>query len=151
MFSHGIVTGALFLLVGMLQDRTQTREAGELGGLLQRLPLLGWSFVLAAFASLGLPGLAHFPAELQIFLATLRAEPAGVVVVIGIAVIAGVYLNALRRCFLGELPERWRTLPDLGVREKLAIAPLLVLIIALGLLPSWVIEVIHRTTAALAR
>lgn len=151
MVSHGIVTGALFMLVGMLQDRTHTREVGELGGLLQRLPLLGWSFVLAAFASLGLPGLAHFPAELQIFLATLQAEPAGAIVVVGIAVIAAVYLNALRGCFLGELPERWRTLPDLGVREKIAIVPLLALIILVGVTPSWVIDVIHRTTAALAR
>jgi NADH-quinone oxidoreductase subunit M len=70
MVSHGVVTGALFLLVGMLQERGHTREMGKFGGLLRIVPGLGWAFILAAFASLGLPGLAHFPAEFQIFLGT---------------------------------------------------------------------------------
>ena len=65
MVSHGIVTGALFLLIGALQDRAGTREMGAFGGLLRVVPGLGWGFILAAFASLGLPGLAHFPAEFQ--------------------------------------------------------------------------------------
>ena len=55
MVSHGIVTGALFLLVGMLQERAHTREMEDFGGLLRVVPLLGWFFVLAAFASLGCP------------------------------------------------------------------------------------------------
>lgn len=150
MVSHGLVTGALFFLVGMLQDRANTREMGEFGGLLRPVPMLGWSFVLAAFASLGLPALAHFPAEFQIFLATLQAEPAGAVVVLGIAVIAGVYLNGLRQTFLGEVPERWRRMGDLDRRELLVVAPLLLLIVIVGVTPSWVLALIHRTTVALA-
>ena len=149
MFSHGLVTGALFFLVGMIQERAHTREMGEFGGLLKTVPLLGWSFVLAAFASLGLPGLAHFPAEFQIFLATLGTTPIAVVVILGIAIIAGTFLKALRETFLGEPRDRWNKMPDLSPREILAVAPLLVLTVATGVAPSWVLDVIHRTTSAL--
>lgn len=149
MFSHGLVTGALFFLVGMIQERADTREMGEFGGLLKTVPLLGWFFVLAAFASLGLPGLAHFPAEFQIFLATLGTTPIAVVVVLGIAIIAGTFLKALRETFMGEPLKRWHAMPDLGMRELLVVVPLLVLTVATGVAPSWVLDVIHRTTSAL--
>ncbi|MEX1198272.1 MAG: NADH-quinone oxidoreductase subunit M [Pseudohongiellaceae bacterium] len=149
MFSHGLVTGALFFLVGMIQDRAHSREMGEFGGLLKTVPLLGWSFVLAAFASLGLPGLAHFPAEFQIFLAALGSAPAAVVVILGIAIIAGTFLKALREAFLGEPRQYRHAMPDMSVRELLAVAPLLVLTVATGVAPSWVLDIIHRTTSAL--
>ncbi|MEA2117281.1 NADH-quinone oxidoreductase subunit M [Halovibrio sp. HP20-50] len=151
MFSHGLVTGALFLLVGMIQERAHTREMGEFGGLLKTVPLLGWFFVLAAFASLGLPGLAHFPAEFQIFLATLGTAPIAVIVILGIAIIAGTFLKALREIFLGEPRDRWDRMPDLSPREILAVAPLLLLTVATGVAPSWVLDVIHRTTSALVQ
>ncbi|SFR44519.1 NADH dehydrogenase subunit M [Marinobacter daqiaonensis] len=150
MFSHGLVTGALFLLVGMIQERAHSREMGELGGLLKTVPVLGWLFMLAAFASLGLPALAHFPAEFQIFLATLRTVPAAVVVVLGIAIIAGTFLKAIRETFLGETKQQWHGMPDLSGRELLAVVPLLVLTVATGVAPAWVLDVIHRTTVALA-
>ncbi|XGA81365.1 NADH-quinone oxidoreductase subunit M [Halomonas sp. CH40] len=149
MFSHGLVTSALFFLVGMIQERAHTREMGEFSGLLTTVPLLGWFFVLAAFASLGLPGLAHFPAEFQIFLATLGTTPIAVVVILGIAIIAGTFLKALREIFLGEPRDRWNKMPDLSPREILAVAPLLVLTVSTGVAPSWVLDVIHRTTSAL--
>lgn len=149
MVSHGLVTGALFFLVGILQTRTETREMGEMGGLLKIVPVLGWSFVVAAFASLGLPGLAHFPAEFQIFLATLQAAPGAVVVVLGIAIIAGVYLISLRQVFLGDASARWKGLADLDRREWLTLAPLLALIVIVGVAPAWPLDVIHRTTATM--
>jgi len=149
MISHGLVTGALFFLVGMLQDRAHTREMDEFGGLLRVVPILGWSFVLAAFASLGLPGLAHFPAEFQIFLATLRVEPVAVIVILGIVVTAGLYLKAIGRVFLGEPGEKWKSMGDLNVREVLAVSPLLVLTIVVGVAPAWLLDVIHKTTIAL--
>lgn len=149
MVSHGLVTGALFFLVGMLQDRAHTREMDRFGGLLKYVPLLGWSFVLAAFASLGLPGLAHFPAEFQIFLATLRVEPLALIVILGIVVTAGLYLRAIGKVFSGAPREQWATMPDLNLREVLVLAPLLALIVAVGVAPSWVLDTVHRTTAAL--
>lgn len=149
MVSHGLVTGALFLLVGMLQDRTHTREMGVFGGLLRTVPLLGWLFILAAFASLGLPGLAHFPAEFQIFLGTLNVWPVATVVVLGIVITAGLYLRAIQLTFLGELSERWEGLPDLTRREIWSVGPLLVLTVIVGVAPRTVLDMIHRTVERL--
>ncbi len=151
MVSHGLVTAALFFLVGMLQDRAHSREMNQFGGLLQVVPMLGWSFVLAAFASLGLPGLAHFPAEFQIFLATLQVEPIAIIIILGIVITAGLYLRAIAQVFLGELGTQWttKTMPDLSYRELLALGPLLILTIAVGVAPAWVLDIIHKTTSAL--
>jgi len=149
MVSHGLVTGALFFLVGMLQDRTNTREMDRFGGLLKVAPLLGWSFILAAFASLGLPGLAHFPAEFQIFLATLQVEPVAIIVILGIVITAGLYLRSIGKVFLGETREKWIRMSDLNVREVLTVGPLLILIIIVGIAPAFVLDVIHKTTTAL--
>ncbi|HEB87567.1 MAG TPA: NADH-quinone oxidoreductase subunit M [Gammaproteobacteria bacterium] len=149
MISHGLVTGALFFLVGMLQDRAHTREMDHFGGLLKVVPILGWSFVLAAFASLGLPGLAHFPAEFQIFLATLEVEPVAIIVILGIVITAGLYLRAIGKVFLGEPDEKWTGMADLNIREVLALGPLLILIVLLGIAPAWVLDIIHQTTVTL--
>lgn len=149
MVAHGFVTGALFLLVGMLQERAHTREMGKLGALLRTVPGLGWAFVLAAFASLGLPGLAHFPAEFQVFLGTFYVYPVAVVVVLGIAVTAGLYLRAMQASFLGETSEASAGMKDLGAREWLAAAPLLVLTVVLGVAPFLVLDVVHATTEVL--
>ncbi len=149
MVSHGVVTGALFLLVGMLQDRTHTRDMGEMGGLLRIVPVLGWLFILAAFASLGLPGLAHFPAEFQIFLGTLQVYPIAVVAVLGIVVTAGLYLRAIQIAFLGKPSERWREMKDLSGREILSIVPLAALTVLIGVAPFLLLDVIHRATEAI--
>ncbi len=149
MISHGLVTGALFFIVGMLQDRAHTRDMNRFGGLLNVVPFLGWSFVLAAFASLGLPGLAHFPAEFQIFLATLRVEAWAVIMLLGIVITAGLYLRAIGKVFIGETNETWTDMRDLDTREILTLVPLLILIIVVGVMPSWLLDVIHTTTSAL--
>jgi len=148
MVSHGLVTGALFFLVGMLQDRAHTREMDAFGGLLKVVPILGWTFILSAFASLGLPGLAHFPAEFQIFLATLSIQPVAIIAILAIVVTAGLYLRAIGQVFLGEPDETWLKMPDLDRRELLALVPLLILTILVGVAPSWLLDVIHTTTAA---
>lgn len=149
MVSHGLVTGALFFLVGMLQDRAHVRGIGDFGGLLGRVPWLGWAFILSAFASLGLPGLAHFPAEFQIFLATLNGMPWGLIAILAIVVTAALYLRAITAVFLGETSDRWAEMPDLDRREKLVILPLLVLIIVVGVAPGWLIDMIHTTMTGL--
>lgn len=149
MVSHGLVTGALFLVVGMLQERSHNREMGNFGGLLRAVPVLGWTFVLAAFASLGLPGLAHFPAEFQIFLSTLEVYPVAVVVVLGIAITAGLYLRALYMAFLGEAPKKGYGFSDLGGRELLSLVPLLALTVLVGVAPALVLGVVHATTASI--
>ncbi|MDP5309129.1 complex I subunit 4 family protein [Paracoccus spongiarum] len=149
MVSHGLVTGALFFLVGMLQDRAHTRGIGDFGGLLGRVPWLGWAFILSAFASLGLPGLAHFPAEFQIFLATLNGMPWGLIAILAIVITAALYLRAIAGVFLGEMNDKWAEMPDLDQREKLVILPLLVLTVLIGVAPGWLIDMIHTTMTGL--
>lgn len=150
MVSHGIVTGALFLLVGAIQERAGTRQMGAFGGLLRVVPLLGWGFIVAAFASLGLPGLAHFPAEFQIFLGTMAVWPvAAAVALVGILVTAGLYLRAIQATFLGVPTARWQKLPDLSRAELWAIVPLLTLTLLIGIVPGAPLTLIHRTVAVL--
>jgi len=149
MISHGLVTGALFFLVGMLQDRAHSREMSDFGGLLGRVPWLGWAFILSAFASLGLPGLAHFPAEFQIFLATLQAQPWAIIAILAIVVTAGLYLRSIAQVFLGERPEKWAAMHDLDRGEKWVIVPLLLLIILIGVAPATLIDMIHTTMASI--
>ena len=142
MVAHGLVTGALFFIAGFLKERTGTRDLRELSGLLRPMPVYGTVVALAFFASLGLPGLAQFPAELQIFLGTFDVWPAvAALSVVGIVVTAGLFLLALQRAFMGEVPERWSRLPDLRRIEVLAIAPLVVLFVVLGLYPRLILDV----------
>jgi len=149
MVSHGLVTGALFFLVGMLKARAHTRELDRFGGLLKVVPMLGWAFILFAFASLGLPGLAHFPAEFQIFLATLNVAPVAVISILAIVITAGLYLRAISQVLLGEPGKEWLKMPDLDRREMLVLVPLVVLTIAIGIAPGLVLNVIHVTTTSL--
>lgn len=149
MVSHGLVTGALFFLAGMLQDRAHSREMAGFGGLLSRVPWLGWAFILSAFASLGLPGLAHFPAEFQVFLATLNVAPWATVAILAIVVTAALYLRAIAAVFLGPQTEKWAAMPDLDRREMIVIVPLLILTVLVGVTPGWLIDIIHTTMAGL--
>lgn len=143
MVAHGFVTGALFFLAGIIQTRAKTRELGSLGGLMRPMPLYGSATALAFFASLGLPGLAQFPAELQIFLGTFDVYPAiAALAAVGIVITAGLFLLALQRAFLGETPERWRLLPDLDRRESVVLGSLLVFVVALGVYPRLALDLI---------
>ncbi len=147
MVAHGVVTGALFLLAGMLAEKAGTRDLRELGGLFRPLPVFGAVTALVFFASLGLPGLAQFPAELQLFLGAFDAFPAvGALAVTGIVITAGLFLLALQRAFMGETPERLTGLTDLTRREWLTLTPLLVLTVALGIYPRLALDAIHAAS-----
>ena len=150
MVSHGIVTGVLFLLVGSLQDRTATREMSEINGFLKINPVLSGFFILAAFASLGLPGLAHFPAEFQIFLGAFDRYPLAVgLTLIGLVITTALYLRAIQKVFMGARPEGVESYPDLSGREWWSIAPLIILIVVIGLFPESILSVINTTTKML--
>jgi NADH-quinone oxidoreductase subunit M len=147
MVAHGVVTGTLFFVAGFIQERAHTRDLRELGGLTRPMPVYGALAALAFFASLGLPGLAQFPAELQIFLGAFDVFPAvAAIALLGIVVTAALYLLALQRAFLGEPPERWRSLRDLGGRELVAVAPLVALVVVLGVYPRLALDVIDSAT-----
>jgi len=143
MIAHGLVTGTLFFTAGFLKERAHTRDLRQLSGLLRPMPWYGALVALAFFASLGIPGLAQFPAELQIFLGTFAVYPAiAAVAVVGIVITAALFLRALQRAFMGEVPARLAKLPDLRRLEVAAVAPLVALFVAIGLYPRLVLYVI---------
>ena len=155
MVSHGLITGALFLLAGVLHDRGGTYDMGAYSGLAARTPAFAGAFSVAAFASLGLPGFSGFIAEFQVFTGALPAAPvATVIAVTGILVTAALFLLALQRLFLGPLrvpdaPGTPRPFADLRPSETAAIVPLLALATLIGLLPRVLLDVVDPASAVL--
>jgi NADH-quinone oxidoreductase subunit M len=155
MVAHGLITGALFLLTGVLYDRGGTYEMAAYSGLAARTPVFAAVFAVAAFASLGLPGFAGFIAEFQIFTGSLSAAPVPTALAVtGILITAGLFLLALQRLFLGPLripdaPGSPRPFADLHRSEIAAIVPLLALATVIGVLPRLVLDVIEPASRAL--
>ncbi|MBI4343352.1 MAG: NADH-quinone oxidoreductase subunit M [Candidatus Omnitrophica bacterium] len=141
MFSHGIVTGGMFLLVGVLYDRAHTRQLDAFGGLGAKVPVFAGFLVFFGMASLGLPGLSGFVGE---FLSLAGAfgvwKWQTVVSVLGIVGAAAYILTALQRVLLGPLNERWRALPDMTARELATLVPLLALVLLVGIYPLWLMS-----------
>jgi NADH-quinone oxidoreductase subunit M len=143
MFTHGLITGMLFVLVGMIYDRAHTRNIGELSGLAHRMPFLAVMMVVAGLASLGLPALAGFVSEVTIFLGTFeKHEAATIAGVTGIVFAAGYILWTIQRVFWGELSERWADLPDANAWwERGPLLAMTALIVAIGVYPAWMMDV----------
>ncbi|MDY0341419.1 MAG: NADH-quinone oxidoreductase subunit M [Coriobacteriia bacterium] len=135
MFSHGIVTGMLFFLVGMVYDRTHTRVIAEVSGLSSKVPIAGGLFAFASFASLGLPGLSGFVGEFLSLLGAWASDiPVGWVIVsaIGVLLAAAYMLWLVQRVVLGSPSAAVESIPDLSTREVLVLVPLVMLTIGVG-------------------
>jgi NADH-quinone oxidoreductase subunit M len=149
MVAHGLITGALFLISGSVLTRAHTYEIDEFGGLAGRSPALTGTTAVAAFASLGLPGLAGFVAEFQVFAGTLSIQPwLAAVGLIGIIVTAALFLRMLQKIFLGALPERWREWRDLSPVETASLTTLLILVVVIGVVPFWLLDIIDTAASA---
>lgn len=143
MVAHGLITGSLFLLAGSFWTRTHDYHLDHYGGLAGRAGRLTGAATLAAFASLGLPGLAGFVAEFQIFVGTFSVYPAVAgAALLGVLITAALFLQMLQKLFFGELPDRLADFPDLGRSEVAALAPLLALVVVIGVWPTWLLDVI---------
>ena len=141
MFSHGLITGALFLLVGVLYDRAHTREIAAFGGLGAKLPIFTAIFTLFAMAALGLPGMSGFIAEFMVFIgAFAKYKVLTGIAVIGVVLTAGYILRMVQRMFLGEFNLKWDHLTEINLREVIAVSPLIVLTIAFGVYPRLLID-----------
>ena len=150
MLGHGIITGALFFLVGMVYHRTHTRLIADYGGIRQYMPVYAGLFSLAAFASLGLPGLAGFIGEFLVFAGTFGVFPVLVgVSLIGVVITAAYLLWTVQRVFLGEPNKKWVKLKDLSIREKLVVVSLGILMIVLGVAPAFLLNIINVASTAL--
>ncbi|WP_022834882.1 complex I subunit 4 family protein [Salisaeta longa] len=141
MVNHGISTGALFLLVGMLYERRHTRLMEEYGGLATSVPILTTLMIFSVLASAGLPGLNGFVGEFMILLGAFKSQVIGDPVLIGVAttgvILAAVYLlHMVYKTFFGELTnEANRTMDDVNGREFGLMAPLVVLMLVMGFYP----------------
>jgi NADH-quinone oxidoreductase subunit M len=143
MVCHGLSTGGLFVIVGALAERLHTRDLRELGGLWAAVPRFGLLTMVFALASLGLPGLGNFVAEIMILLGAFAEHPAAVAVATGGLVLATVYaLAIMQRVFFGPLREPRPTLPDLGLRELVTLGVMAVLLVWLGLYPRPLLQVL---------
>lgn len=150
MINHGLTTGALFLLVGMLYERTHTKQIADFGGLARVMPILAGVFLFIAFASIGLPGLNGFVGEFLILIGSYATLPAYAIVAAGGVILAAIYLLwAYERVFTGELANpQHEDLKDLSLRETLIFVPLVALIIVLGVYPKIALDVIEPSTEA---
>jgi NADH-quinone oxidoreductase subunit M len=148
MVNHGLSTGALFLLVGMLYDRTHTRDLGLLGGLGVSVPVLAGVFLFVALSSMGLPGLNGFVGEFLILLGTFIVNKVYAVIAVTAVVLAAIYmLWAYQRAMHGTVRvEEHRRMPDLGLREYLILAPILAGILFIGVFPKPLLSRIEPAT-----
>lgn len=148
MVNHGVTTGALFLLVGVIYDRRHTRLASEFGGLAKVMPVYAVLFIIVTMASIGVPGTNGFIGEFLVIMGTFgsqalgpNAVPQAVAAALGVILAAVYMLSVVQKMFFGPVTNPKNAgLPDLNVRETVAIAPLIALVFVIGLFPQVFIE-----------
>jgi NADH-quinone oxidoreductase subunit M len=144
MITHGISTGALFILAGFLYERIHTRDVDRMGGFWHKMPFMGTVGLVFAMASLGLPGLGNFIAEFLTLVGAWSAAPVLTIMATVGLIAATVYsLRILQKVFMGPAPENL-DLKDLNMREKVVLVPMVVLIIFLGVYPQPVLNVVRN-------
>jgi NADH-quinone oxidoreductase subunit M len=138
MLSHGLVSAALFLCVGVLYDRLHTHEIARFGGLVNRMPAYAFVFMVFSLASIGLPGTSGFIGEFLILLGTFKVNTLECTLAATALFLAPAYMLYLyRRVIFGTITRAdLRGILDLSPREKVIFAPLLVLVVWMGIYPS---------------
>jgi NADH-quinone oxidoreductase subunit M len=140
MISHGISTGALFVLVGQLYERIHTRDINKMGGLWEKVPVMGAMGLIFSMASLGLPGLGNFIAELLILIGAFKANILmSCLASLGLIAATIYSLRIVQKVFLGNKNTEWK-MNDLTLREKVVSASLVIAIVWLGLFPNPVLN-----------
>jgi NADH-quinone oxidoreductase subunit M len=151
MINHGISTGALFFLAGMLYERRHTREIAEFGGIARAVPALATVLTVVALSSIGLPGTNGFVGEFLVLVGSFGEFPlATVIATTGVVFAAGYLLWALQRLLYGKLekPENEK-MPDLSARELLVLSPLVACIIWIGVYPAPFLRRVEASAQAL--
>jgi NADH-quinone oxidoreductase subunit M len=159
MFSHGLISSMLFLIAGVLYDRTRDRMIAHYGGLTNRMPYFTGLVVIAFFASLGLPGFSGFVAEVLVFLGAFNSATLNellprwmpILATLGLILGAAYYLWTLQRMFFGTYYVRntdWTAkLKDLDVREYIMLVPLAITVVVFGIFPQLLIDMIDTTVS----
>jgi len=147
MFNHGITAAALFWFIAMLQERSGgIRGIDDFGGLRKPAPVFAGLMGIVLFSSLGLPGLNGFVGEFLIFRGVFPlAWVSATVSVLGLLVTAAVILTVIQKVFTGPVPERWAAFPDMHTGERMAMAPVIGLMLLIGLLPQLIVDSVNPT------
>src|SRR5439155_8629027 len=144
--NHGLSTGALFLLVGMVYERRHTRNLDEMGGLAAVTPWLTGAFLFAVLASVGLPGLNNFVGEFLVILGSFAANKAfGSLAAVAVVLGAIYLLWSYQRMAHGELRPEHRSLSDVSLREVVILAPVLSLLLVFGVYPKLITDRVDLT------
>jgi NADH-quinone oxidoreductase subunit M len=144
MVSHGVLTGALFMMVGFFYDRTHTRMISDYGGMAKPMPVAAAFFSLFVLGSLGLPGLSGFVGEFLILVGVFQyAKVFAAVISIGIVLSAAYLLWMYQRTMFQQANEKWASLKDLSAREIITLVPLVGLAIWIGVYPHTFLNVLH--------
>jgi NADH-quinone oxidoreductase subunit M len=148
MFNHGFSTAALFLVGGWMISRRGSSTIADFGGLQRVTPMMAWSFFLAGMSSLALPGMSSFVSEFLVLVGTFTRYPVhAVIATFGIVLAALYILIPVQKALHGPTTEGNENLKDLNLREKIAIAPVIAVIIVLGFYPSPLLKVINPASA----
>jgi NADH-quinone oxidoreductase subunit M len=150
MINHGVVTGALFLGIGMVYERTHTRKISDYGGLATNMPVFGSFFLLFTLASIGLPGTNGFIGELLILLGSFLTKPwVALIAASGLIIGAWYMLWLYQRIFFNPVNSRWNGIRELDAREVATLLPMVILIFWIGLYPNSMLEYMHVSVAHL--
>nr|MCA8833826.1 NADH-quinone oxidoreductase subunit M [Pseudomonadota bacterium] len=151
MISHGFISAALFLAVGVIYDRMHTREISAYGGLVIRMPIYALVFMFFTMANVGLPGTSGFVGEFLTLIGAYRANSwIAFGATTGVILSAGYALWLYRRVILGDMvKETLLTIKDMDMREKMLMIPLVVLTLVLGVYPALVLDIIGPSVAHL--
>jgi NADH-quinone oxidoreductase subunit M len=148
MFNHGFSTAALFIVGGWMIARRGSSTIADFGGLQRVTPVMAWSFFIAGMSSLALPGLSSFVSEFLVLVGTYTRYPvAAVIATIGIVLAALYILIPVQKALHGPITPGNEGLADLNLREKIAIAPVVAVIIAFGFYPSPLLNIINPASA----
>ena len=151
MISHGFISGALFLCVGVIYDRMHTREIDAYGGLVNRMPAYAMIFMFFTMANVGLPGTSGFVGEFLTLVAVFKVNTwVAAVATSGVVFSAAYALWLYRRVVMGDLiKESLKSITDMGTRERVIFAPLVVMTILLGVYPALVLDIIGPSVTVL--
>ena len=148
MFNHGFSTAALFIVGGWMISRRGSSTIADFGGLQRVTPVMAWMFFIAGMSSLALPGLSSFVSEFLVLVGTYTRYPvAAVIATFGIVLAALYILIPVQRALHGPTTPGNENLPDLNLREKIAIAPVMAVIVAFGIYPSPLLNIINPAAA----
>ncbi|MCG2783624.1 MAG: NADH-quinone oxidoreductase subunit M [Anaerolineae bacterium] len=149
MFNHGLSAAGMFFLVGVIYERTHTRDLRQFGGLFPLMPVYGTILIFVSMASLGLPGLNGFVSEFMIVRGAWAILPVfTALAMLGLLMTGAYILKGIKDVLHGPLNEHWahgeHRLTEINIREILVMAPLMILILVIGIWPMWILDVINR-------